>query len=164
MVNTLGVSIARVGNGQLNLPAAGDIAWQQVSRATDALPQTVHEALFAITGGRVMLMQIIGEVTTVIQTQANNTKLKFNPTDTGADTDICAVLNISADAVGTLYGITGTIADAMIDGLLQLKAQAAPLILSEGDIELNCAASNTGSVKWDLFYIPLDSGATVAAA
>jgi len=36
------------------------------------------------------------------------------------------------------------------------------LILSEGTIDLTCAASNTGSVKWDMFYIPLDEGATVA--
>lgn len=164
MTNTLGLAMRGLGVGNIDLPEAGDVAWQRVQRATDTLPQTADEALFTITGGRVLLMQVVGEVTTVIQTQANNTKLKFNPTATGADTDICAVLNISADAVGTLYGITGTVGDAMIEGLLQLKAQAAPLILSEGDIELDCAASNTGSVKWDVYYIPLDEGATVAAA
>jgi hypothetical protein len=163
-MNTLGITNKTTGNGVLELPVSGDLAWQHVARATDTLPATADEALFTITGGRVLLMQIIGEVTTVIQTQTNNTKLKFNPTATGADTDICAVLNISADAVGTLYGITGTIADAMIDGLLQVKAQVAPLILSEGDIELDCAATNTGSVKWDMWYVPMDDGATVAAA
>ena len=163
MPNTLGIFNRTTGNGSLELPVAGDMAWQHAARPTDTLPATGDEALFTITGGRILLVQIIGEVTTVIQTQTNNTKLKFNPTATGADTDICATLNISADAVGTLYGITGTIGDAMIDGLLQLKGQVAPLILSEGDIELDCSATNTGSVKWDVFYIPLDDGATVAA-
>lgn len=165
MTNTLGITMRGLGNGSFYLPEGGDVAWQHAARATDTLPQTPDdEALFSISGGRVMLMQIIGEVTVVIQTQACNTKLKFNPTATGADTDICAVLDISADAVGTLYGITGTIADAMIDGLLQVKRQVAPLILSEGDIEIDCAANNTGSVKWDMYWIPLDEGATVVAA
>jgi hypothetical protein len=36
------------------------------------------------------------------------------------------------------------------------------LVLSEGTIDLTTAASNTGDVKWDMFYIPLDTGATVA--
>ena len=39
----------------------------------------------------------------------------------------------------------------------------APLVLPPGDIELNCAASNTGQVKWTLLYQPLDPGAKVAA-
>ena len=111
--------------------------------------------------GRILLVGLIGEVTTVIQTQANNTKLTFNPTATGASTDICANLNITGDAVGTLYSITGTIADAMQDGML-MTTDMTNLILSEGTIDLTCAASNTGNVKWDMFYIPLDTGATVA--
>ena len=163
MTVSLGIENRTTGNGSLILPSDAPMDQHKVSRATDTLPATADEALFTITGGRVKLMQIVGEVTTVIQTQANNTKLKFNPTATGADTDLCAVLNISADAVGTLYGITGTVADAMIDGLLQVKGQVATIILSEGDIELDCAATNTGSVKWDVWYIPLDEGATVTA-
>lgn len=145
----------------------GQVLGTQVDRATDTLPQTTDEALFTITGGRVAILGIVGEVTTVIQTQANNTKLKFNPTATGADTDLCAVLDITADAVGTLYSITGTPATALQDGLLLItsnKFLAAPLILSEGDIELDCAASNTGSVAWTLWYVPLDDGAVVTAA
>jgi len=145
------------GNGE----GAGAI---KVSRATDTLPATTDEALFTISGGRVEIVQVWGEVTTVIQTQANNTKLKFNPDGTGADTDICAVLNISADAVGTVYGITGTVGDAMIEGLHMVKSQVAPLVLKEGAIEIDCAATNTGSVKWDIWYRPIDAGARIVAA
>jgi len=143
------------------------ILGQRVDRATDTLPATTDEALFSITGGRVMITSIIGEVTTVIQTQANDTKLKFNPTATGADTDLCAALDITADAVGTLYSITGDFSDAMKDGLLCLETDAVlerGIILSEGDIELDCAATNTGSVAWSLTYVPIDDGAAVAAA
>lgn len=136
-----------------------------VSRATAALPQTTDEALFTVAGGRVLILGLVGEVTTVIQTQANNTKVKSNPTATGADQDLCAVLDISADAVGELYTISGTVGDAMrSDLLVGNPILQDALVVSAGDIELDCAASNTGSVKWDLIYVPLDNGASVAAA
>lgn len=138
-----------------------------VERATAALPQSTASALFTVTGGRVLITSIVGEVTTVIQTQADNTKLQFNPDAAGATQDLCAVLDITADAVGTLYSVTGTPGTAMQDALNFMssdKMLARPMILKAGAIELNCAASNTGSVKWTLSYWPLDAGAAVTAA
>lgn len=152
-------------------PAAQDLdVWSglrfgvPVNRATAALPQTAAAAIFNIIGGRVIILGIVGEVTTVVQTQANNTKLISNPT-TGTSLDICAVLDISADEVGCLYGITGVPGDALIGA----NAGAAPMclrpiVVPAGAIELSCAASNTGSVKWQLRYLPLDPGAYVEAA
>lgn len=148
---------------------AGTVARAQrlginVPRATAALPQTAAAALFTITGGRIMLTNILGAVTTVIQTQANNTKLTANPT-TGTSVDLCAVLNITADEVGCLYGITGLPSDALVGTNAGLApAMHRPIVLNVGSIDLDCAASNTGSVKWDMWYIPLDEGATVVAA
>lgn len=138
----------------------------RVSRATATLPQSTTGALFTVTG-KVAVTAIWGEVTTVIQTQADNTKLQFDPTDAGATQDLCAVLDITGDAVGTMYSITGTPATAMGDSLNFVssdKMLARPLILKPGSILLNCAASNTGSVKWDLVYVPLENGASVTAA
>jgi hypothetical protein len=146
---------------------AKNLRGTKVSRATAALPATTAAAIFTITGGKVLVTAIYGEVTTVIQTQANNTQLTYDPTDAGATQDLCADLDISADAVGTMYSITGTPATAMQDGLNFLssnKVLAQPLILKPGSILLDCAATNTGSVKWDLWYVPLDTGAAVAAA
>jgi len=139
----------------------------KVLRSTAALPQTSTSALFTVSGGKVLITSLVGEVTTVIQTQADATKLSFDPTDAGATQDLCATLDITADAVGTLYSLTGTPATAMQDALNFLssnKVLAQPLVLKPGSILLDCAASNTGSVKWDLTYIPLDNGASVAAA
>jgi len=136
----------------------------RVDRATATLPQTTASALFTVSGGRVAITQIVGEVTTVIQTQANNTKLTSAPT-TGTAVDICAVLDISADEVGCLYGISGLNSDALI-GLNAgaLPAQSRYVVIPIGSINLDCAASNTGSVKWTLFYVPIDAGAVVTAA
>lgn len=137
---------------------------RKVSRATATLPQTTAEALFTISGGRILVTQIVGEVTTVIQTQANDTKLTANPT-TGTAVDMCAALDITADEAGCLYGITGTPANAMVGTNAGLTpGQAVGQVVNIGTIDLDCAASNTGSVKWELFYVPIDDGAQVVAA
>lgn len=136
----------------------------RTDRATAALPQTTAAAIFNITGGRVAILGIVGEVTTVIQTQANNTKLIANPT-TGTSVDMCAVLDITADEVGCLYGITGVPSDALIGANAGISPLCTrPQVLNTGSIDLSCAASNTGSVKWSIFWLPLDDGATVTAA
>lgn len=136
----------------------------KVDRATATLPQSAAGTLFTVTGGRVLVTSIVGEVTTVIQTQANNTKLQSVPT-TGSTVDLCAVLDISAKEVGCLFGITGLFSDALVGS--NAGATVAPrnaVVVPIGAIKLNCAASNTGSVKWSITYVPLDNGASVAAA
>lgn len=149
-----------IQGGQLEAIVAGI----EVPRATAALPQTAQSALFTISGGRVLLLGIVGEVTTVIQTQANNTKLVANPT-VGTDVDICAALSISADEVGCLYGITGLFSDAMVGANAGATVWPRnPVVLPVGSLDLNCAASNTGSVKWNAWYVPLDAGASLVAA
>jgi len=134
----------------------------RVDKATAALPQTTTGTLFTVSGGRIILTSIVGEVTTIIQTQANATKLIATPT-TGTAVDMCATLDITADEVGCLYGITGLQTDALIGlnaGLTRLPSQLQ--VIPIGTIKLSCAASNTGSVKWSMTYIPLDVGASVA--
>lgn len=136
----------------------------RVDKATATLPATTAGALFNVIGGKVAITGIIGEVTTVIQTQANNTKLTANPT-TGSSVDLCTVLDTSADEVGCLYGVTGNVGDALVGanaGYTALPEQ--PLVIAEGTIDLDCAATNTGSVKWSIWYVALDDGAYIESA
>lgn len=138
---------------------------QLASRATATLPQTTDDVLFTITGGDILLVGLWGEVTTVMGATANNTKVKFNPTATGADQDLCAVLDTASDAVGEIYTISGTVGDAMRSDLLIGNVMLdQPLLLKAGAIELDCAANNTGSVKWSILYLALDDSVVVAAA
>lgn len=139
------------------------------SRPTGNLAQTGDLSLFTITGGKVRILGIYGEVTTVIQTQANATKLKHNPSGTGSDVDLCATLDITADAVRTIYSIVGVLATAMKSTTLGVVAPAdnipAPgIVLDKGVIELDCAASNTGQVQWTVEWVPVDPGANLAYA
>ena len=134
----------------------------KVDKATAALPASTTGTLFTVSGGRILLTSIVGEVTTAIQNQANNTKLVSTPT-TGTAVDICAVLDIANDEVGCLYGITGLFSDAMVGSNAGATViQRNPVVIPIGTIKLSCAATNTGSVKWSMTYIALDDGATVA--
>ncbi len=134
----------------------------EVVRATAALPQTNTDVLFTVTGGRVLLVDIIGKVTAPVGAVANNTKL------TAVATDICAVVDLNAAAVGSRLSVTGTFADAMIKTAVgvPLAPQATPIVLDPGDIILDCAGSDGGGgrVEWTLHYIPLEAAARVVAA
>lgn len=135
----------------------------RVDRAAATLPQTTAEALFTVTG-LCLVTSLVGEVTTVMQNQANNTKLTANPT-TGTSVDICAVLSIANDEAGSLYSITGTFTDALQGGVAGAVAvQDKGVAVNTGTIDLDCAASNTGAIKWTLTYIPLEDGASIVAA
>lgn len=135
----------------------------RTKRPTANLPQTAQAALFTVSGGEVLVTQVYGKVTTVIQTQADSIKLIANPT-VGTDVDLCAALNISAKAVNTLLSITGVVADAMIGAGLSQRGMSVPLIVPAGTIDLDATASNTGQIEWTIFWVPLTPDATVVAA
>lgn len=135
----------------------------RVDRATAALPQTTNAPIFTISGGRVCIALIVGEVTTIVQVQANNTKLTAVPT-AGSNVDLCAVVDISGLEVGGKLVPVGVLATALGKTLAGAAAgPSAPLIVSVGTINLSCAASNTGAAKWSLWYVPVDDGALVVA-
>jgi hypothetical protein len=142
---------------------------RRVERQTAALPQTADAALFRISGGKIRLLSIIGEVTVAIGAVANATKLKHNPAGVGSDVDLCGTLDITGDAVGTYYSIVGVLATALKSTTLWLVAPAdnipaQGLILGPGDIEIDCAGSSvTGKVKWTIMYESVDAGGNVVA-
>lgn len=138
-----------------------------VRTAKKSLPQSAAGSLFTISGGKVRILSIVGEVTTIIQSQTNNTKLQFVGTNPVATTDLCATLDITAKAVGSLFSITGTLATAMKVTTNNLIVPADNLagpgmILGPGVIKLNCGASNTGAIQWTINYENVDDGGSVA--
>jgi hypothetical protein len=136
---------------------------RRVERATAVLPQSVAGAIFTISG-KCLVSDIIGEVTTELGAGLNNMKLTCNPT-VGASVDLCAVKDVDTDAVGTLYNITGTLGDALVATTSgAFESQSLPSVVTAGTIDLDCSASRAGSVKWVLFYIPIDAGATIVTA
>lgn len=137
------------------LSLASRTAAQQaaLTRAAANLPQGTSAAIFTVTGP-VIIHCIIGIVTTVIQSGTNNLKLIYDPTATGADTDMCATVDIDALAVGHVIAITGAVADAATKSAAPGIAvrQAGGLVLDAGSIKLSCSASKTGQIAWYVLY------------
>ena len=132
-----------------------------VNKAAADVQTGADVTLFTVASGNIELLSIVGEVTVVIASSACVTRLKFNPTGTGADVDLCDALDINADAVGTFYSITGVLSDPLQDGLWYVHKMASPIILGPGIIEIETSANVTGSIEWHLSYRVIDTGATV---
>jgi hypothetical protein len=145
-----------------NMDTLLSVTPKKVIRSESNLPQGVAAPIFTVNGGKCMV-EIIGEVTTILGAGLNNMKLIANPT-VGADVDLCAVLDVDTDAVGTFYHLTGTLADALVATTSGAsESQVTGIIVTPGTINLSCSASRTGQIKWTLFYIPIDAGATISA-
>ena len=135
-----------------------------VERDAAVLPASTNTAYFTVTG-RVLITEIIGEVTIIFDGTVNSIKL-INTTDVGADVDMCTALVVTSDAVGTRYNITGDPTDALVETVSGCSiAQAQAMIVPAGTIDLHTTATDTtGSTKWTVHYIKLDSNSSIVVA
>lgn len=149
---------------QSALKALADIGLGvRVDRATATLPQSAAAAIFNIKGGRVAMMAILGEVTTVLGA-VGNMSLEATPTF-GTLAALCAVTAAGSLEAGTLISIDGLKATALLAVSAGGTAlQSRPVVLPIGTLNLKLSSSSTGSVKWSLWYVPIDDGAYVEAA
>jgi len=123
--------------------------------------------LFSIAGGAIKLDAIVGQVTTAIAAGANNTKLVYTSTG-GAAVDLCAVLNVASAAIRKTLTITGIKADALKlspdEGVTVIvDATSAYVILNPGIISMNCSATTTGVIRWEMAYEPVSADSLVTA-
>jgi len=151
---------------------AGGLLGTRVFRASANLPQSAAGNLFTVQNGVVLVTYIVGEVTTGMGAVGNNTSLQHS---VGA-TALCGVLDTANDAAGILYHISGDPAEplrrsaaCMSGGMRGGLAAGAGLIANgvlcnPGNIQLLCAANNTGQCQWTLFFIPIDPEANVVPA
>lgn len=143
---------------------AGGIA---VSRSTATLPASTTGNIFVVSGGRILVRGLVGEVTTAVQNQACTLAIGTAPTvGTGSTTALGTASSIIAAPIGTHMAANPGGATTV-----DLSTQAGVLIstvglfvVNAGNITITTSATNTGSVKWDLLYVPLDNGAQVVAA
>lgn len=137
---------------------------RKVDRATASIAATGSTSIFTITGGRIILTSLVGEVTTVIQAQANALKILSTPT-TGTAKDISGTFDINALEAGGLVSLDGVALTTALSGTNAGAAIArCSFLIPIGSLKYNTAATNTGSIKWSMTYIPYDDGASVAAA
>jgi hypothetical protein len=134
----------------------------RVEKSTGTLAASTI-SLFTVSGGKVLITSITGEVTTAI-TVANSYKLQHNPT-TGTTSDLCAATDIGTTdtPAGSLLGFQGLAGDSIIQGPGKIATLKQPLVLTAGVIE-SVSAGTDGVINWVLTYVALDNGASVAAA
>lgn len=126
--------------------------------------------LFTVTG-KCAIRLLTGEVTTVIgdaATYAMRVKTTTEP--------IFAATTIDTDAAGTMYLFGGDPTVVLNNagtpvtrvGFVDGAGPVSPLVvgLTGGSltIESDLDAADTGVIRWDLFYLPLEDGASIVAA
>lgn len=122
------------------------------------------KSLFVVSGGKVLLTSIVGEVTTAI-TVANTVKLQHNPT-VGTTKDLCAATDLGTTdtPAGNLVSFQGLTGDSALTGPGAVPTIKQPIVLTAGVIEQVTATGADGGITWVITYVPLDNGAAVAAA
>lgn len=150
--------------------------WIQATQALPsgagvALPATTTGQLFRVKGGRVVVRALLGQVTTAIQAQADNVKVSSKALDAlsaviGTAVDIAANVDVTGLQVGGFYFVEGDGTAAVLSnaGGVLGGTNDGSWIAPQGEIYLTTSATNTGAVKWDIWYQPLDSGAFVEPA
>jgi hypothetical protein len=139
---------------------------QAVSRATATLPQTATGNIFVVSGGRIALRALYGEVTTVLGATVTSLGIGVTPTvGSAANTLLANSTAVTSAAVGThLVANPGGALGLDTSNQAGVVLQSAPFLVPIGNITITTTASDTGSVKWDILYTPLDAAAVVTAA
>jgi hypothetical protein len=131
------------------------------NRATATLPATGNQTIFNVTGGRVLLLGLVGEVTVATGATATNLKITSVSTVGSIATDICANTAVTSLAVGNLLSPSTVGAAAQVGSAV---SQNNELYVQPGVIRITTDATNTGSVRWQALWMPIDPGAALAAA
>lgn len=137
---------------------------EAVTRAAALLPATTQAPIFTVSGGKVLVTSLIGEVVVVMPATTNTTKVTGNPTS-GTDVDWCTATSTASAEVGATFSLGASALAVKNAGGGSLGSIAPGYIAQVGTIDLvTTGTAATGTVKWVLTYIPIDDGATVVAA
>jgi hypothetical protein len=146
--------------------ARATILGQTVNRAAALQPQTTQAAIFTVTGGKVLVTSLIGEVVVATPATANTLKITGNPTS-GTDVDWTSATSTASKEAGAIITPAVTAGGALVVANAGGGNAVAPTgyVAQIGTIDLVTSGSAaTGTIKWTLTYVPIDSGAAVAAA
>ncbi|KKN10601.1 hypothetical protein LCGC14_1034890 [marine sediment metagenome] len=140
--------------------------------ASDLHAASATVSAFTVGTGRILLMGLIVEVS-VAGVAAVNCDFKFqsNPS-TGTAADLCANLDIISKEVGTLLSLDGVVGTALLSSatassVLLLPNAAHGIVIPPGTIDAVASAdANDGGslLEITVYYIPLDTGATLVTA
>lgn len=133
-----------------------------VQKSTGTLAATTIP-LFTISGGLVAVTSLVGRVTTAI-TVANSYKLQANPT-TGTTSDLVAATDIGTTdtPAGDILSFDGVKTSSIQHGPGSAPTLMRPIVVNTGVIE-SVSAGTDGVILWVVTWVPLTTGAALAAA
>ncbi len=141
----------------------------RIERAAAAVAITVSPGApcFTIAGGFVLIKALIG-ICTVAFGGANTLSFELNPTDaSGANTAICGATDIgTAATAGDVCVVVGAPGTGILGGHVPVNVIGSTIgqgiACAPGALGLVATAAN-GTMRWILWYLPIDVGATVVA-
>lgn len=153
--------------------ALGDPQGVWLARPTATPPATTTTTYFNVVG-IVEILDLYGVVTTTIQAQADAIKFRFTPTG-GSVGDVSGTIDINGLDAGSVIQVQGpTTAGAvsqsptgpdLTGGTGRTLGQGTgSIVLKDGALALNAAATNTGSIQWFLRYRAKKPGSYVTVA
>lgn len=142
-----------------------NILGTQVTRAAALLPATTQGAIFTVAGGKVLVTSLVGEVVQAMPATTNTLKITGNPTS-GTDVDWTSATSTASKEAGSIISLPVTAGGALAVANAGGGNAVGPFFVAQiGTIDLvTSGTAATGTVKWSLTYIPIDTGASVSAA
>lgn len=131
-----------------------------------ALVTAASVPIFTIAGGRIYLLDLIGEVTVQIAATATLIHIDTAPT-VAAATALCIDSgDIQGHVIGQKYSLPAAAGSVLTISTGGAVLKANPVwVIPIGTLNLHASASPaTGKIKWSLWYVPFDEGAYVEAA
>lgn len=135
----------------------------KIDKATAVLPDTAYGALFTVAGGRVIITSIVGELTIACNATATNLKLTATPT-TGTAVDIATDVAVASKEIGTLFGVSAYGSALVASNAGSTAIPQTPFVVPIGTLGVTSSATQVGSAKWSVTYVPLDDGASLVSA
>ena len=140
----------------------------QTVRASTATGNTPLAAsattIFTVASGRIFIISLVGQVTTVIQGQATTVQF-ISSSSAGTAVNLT---NSTGDLNGKEVGATVTLATTLGGTAVVNNAGATVcanprFLVPAGNITVTMGAASTGALKYELIWVAYDSGATVTA-
>lgn len=124
------------------------------------------DVLFTITGGPILIKNLIGIVTTVIGDNVSNCNLELDTTTPAATVALSTTVAITSDAAGTSYHLTASSPGVFTPTVAGIKDQLPvnDILCPIGSIVAKFTVANSGNIKWYLVYKPLSPNSVVVAA
>ena len=125
-------------------------------------------ALFSITGGRVTLTGLLGEIVQDIPAGAVTIRIgSLNTGGTPAQSYLSAASgDIASDLAGRMFALPAAIGGALTEstGSSAMEFLAPEYVLPVGNLTLTGSITPaTGTIKWTAWYVPVDEGAYMTA-